>query len=212
MRQSPVGEPAATAVNQSRRLLLLAAVRDGMARGGAAKIGGMDRQTLRDWVHRFNASGPEGLIDNWTDGPKPRLSAEQLAEFAQIVEAGPDREKDEGLWAPGTQGGSRRLPGGAEGIRTSDLRSTGTRALTALPLPRLNTAEGTPLGREDQPSAVARSLKATRKRRRDERSISRCRNPDSAIRPGSRQRTCPAARLVRRRRAFRQRRNSSPDK
>ena len=66
-------------VNQSRRLLSLAAVRDGMDRGAAAKIGGMDRQTLRDWVHRFNASGPEGLIDNWTEGPKPRLSAEQLA-------------------------------------------------------------------------------------------------------------------------------------
>ena len=38
--------------------------------------------------------GPEGLIDNWTEGPKPRLSAEQLAQFAQIVEAAPDREKD----------------------------------------------------------------------------------------------------------------------
>jgi hypothetical protein len=47
-------------VNQSRRLLSLAAVRDGMDRGSAAKIGGMDRQTLRDWVHRFNAAGPEG--------------------------------------------------------------------------------------------------------------------------------------------------------
>jgi transposase len=81
-------------VNQSRRLLSLAAVRDGMDRGSAAKIGGMDRQTLRDWVHRFNASGPEGLIDNWTDGPKPRLSDEQLAEFARIVEAGPDRKED----------------------------------------------------------------------------------------------------------------------
>ena len=57
-------------VNQSRRLLSLAAVRDGMDRGSAAKIGGMDRQTLRDWVHRFNASGPEGLIDNWTEGPE----------------------------------------------------------------------------------------------------------------------------------------------
>ena len=48
-------------VNQSRRLLSLAGVRDGMDRGAAARIGGMDRQTLRDWVHRFNASGPEGL-------------------------------------------------------------------------------------------------------------------------------------------------------
>ena len=81
-------------VNQSRRLLSLAAVRDGMDRGAAAKVGGMDRQTLRDWVHRFNALGPEGLIDNWTQGPEPRLSGEQLAEVAQIVEAGPDREKD----------------------------------------------------------------------------------------------------------------------
>jgi transposase len=81
-------------VNQSRRLLSLAAVRDGMDRGDAAKIGGLDRQTLRDWVHRFNASGPEGLVDNWTEGPKPRLTAEQLARFAQIVEAGPDRARD----------------------------------------------------------------------------------------------------------------------
>ena len=56
-------------VNQSRRLLSLAGVRDGMDRGAAARIGGMDRQTLRDWVHRFNASGPDGLLDNWTEGP-----------------------------------------------------------------------------------------------------------------------------------------------
>ena len=77
---------------ESRWLLSLAAVRDGMDRREAAKIGGMDRQTLRDWVHHFNATGPEGLIDNWTVGPKPRLSAAQLAEFATIGEAGPDRE------------------------------------------------------------------------------------------------------------------------
>ena len=80
-------------VSRSRRLLSLAAVRDGMDRAAAAKIGGMDRQTLRDWVHRFNALGPEGLIDNRTEGPKPRLSEEQLAQFAKIVEAGPDRRK-----------------------------------------------------------------------------------------------------------------------
>ena len=79
---------------QVRRMLALAMVLDGRPRGEAASLNGMDRQTLRDWVHRFNALGPEGLIDNWTQGPKPRLSAEQLAEVAQIVEAGPDREKD----------------------------------------------------------------------------------------------------------------------
>ena len=81
-------------VSQSRRLLSLATVRDGMDRAAAAKIGGMDRQTLRDRVHRFNVSGPEGSIDNRTEGPRPRLSEEQLAQFAKIVEAGPDREKD----------------------------------------------------------------------------------------------------------------------
>jgi transposase len=81
-------------VNQSRRLLSLAAVRDGKDRGEAARIGGMDRQTLRDWVHRFNAAGLEGLVNHWTDGPKPRLSAAQLFELAKIVETGPDRERD----------------------------------------------------------------------------------------------------------------------
>jgi transposase len=81
-------------VNQSRRLLSLAAVRDGMERGAAAKIGGMDRQTLRDWVHRFNADGPKGLLDHWTSGRAPRLGPEQLAEVARIVEAGPDRALD----------------------------------------------------------------------------------------------------------------------
>lgn len=80
-------------VNQSRPLLSLAGVRDGMDRGAAAKIGGMDRQTLRDWVHRFNASGGRASrqLDRRSEG---RLSSEQMAEFARIVEAGPDREKD----------------------------------------------------------------------------------------------------------------------
>lgn len=77
--------------NQSRRLLSLAAVLDGMNRTEAARIGGMDRQTLRDWVHRFNQHGPEGLLDSWAKGPEPRLSTEQRAEIAQLVEVGPDR-------------------------------------------------------------------------------------------------------------------------
>ena len=48
--------------NQSRRLLSLAAVLEGRSREEAARIGGMDRQTLRDWVHHFNEHGPDGLI------------------------------------------------------------------------------------------------------------------------------------------------------
>ena len=80
--------------NQSRRLLSLAAVVDGMSRAEAAMMGGMDRQTLRDWVHRFNAAGPDGLLDKWANGPVPRLSAGQKAELTRIVETGPDREVD----------------------------------------------------------------------------------------------------------------------
>lgn len=80
--------------NQSRRLLSLAAVREGKDRGEAARIGGMDRQTLRDWVHRFNAHGPEGLLDRHYEGPKPRLTAEQLAELSSIAETGPDPKAD----------------------------------------------------------------------------------------------------------------------
>src|ERR671916_586331 len=77
--------------NQSRRLLSLAAVLDGMNQTEAARIGGMDRQTLRDWVHRFNALGPVDLLDIWSKGPEPRLSHEQRAEIAELVETGPDR-------------------------------------------------------------------------------------------------------------------------
>jgi transposase len=50
----------------------------------------MDRQTLRDWVHRYNALGVAGLIDRKAPGPAPRLTAQQEAELAQIVEQGPD--------------------------------------------------------------------------------------------------------------------------
>jgi transposase len=80
--------------NQSRRLLSIAAALDGMSRAEAAKIGGMDRQTLRDWVHRFNARGPEGLKDDRAREKPRRLSATQQAELAEIVETGPDRAVD----------------------------------------------------------------------------------------------------------------------
>lgn len=79
---------------QARRLLSLAAILDGMSREDAARVGGMDRQTLRDWVHRFNAAGPEGLSGQWSSGPSSRLSPEQRAELAAIVEAGPDPRAD----------------------------------------------------------------------------------------------------------------------
>ena len=64
---------------------------DGMNRTEAARIGGIDRQTLRDWVHRFNDRGPEGLKDDWVRDKPRRLDAAQQAELATIVETGPDR-------------------------------------------------------------------------------------------------------------------------
>src|SRR5471030_3404553 len=80
--------------NQGRRLLSLAAILDGMNRTDSARIGGMDRQTLRDWVHRFNEQGPEGLINAKPPGRPSKLSAEQKEELRQLVEAGPDPQKD----------------------------------------------------------------------------------------------------------------------
>ncbi len=61
---------------QTRRLLALAAAYDAMSRAEAAKIGGMDRQTLRDWAHRFNAEGPDGLTNRPGAGRPRRLSAD----------------------------------------------------------------------------------------------------------------------------------------
>ncbi len=76
--------------DQARRLLALALVLDGASRMAAARAAGMDRQTLRDWVHRYNAEGVEGLCDRARSGRPPRLSEARLAELAGLVEAGPD--------------------------------------------------------------------------------------------------------------------------
>ena len=79
---------------QIRRLLSLAAVYDGMNRTEAAKVGGMDRQTLRDWVHRFNEQGPDGLTNKEGAGRPRLITDEQMQELARIVEAGPDPQID----------------------------------------------------------------------------------------------------------------------
>jgi transposase len=75
--------------DQARRLLSIAAVVDGASRAAAAKIGGMDRQTLRDWVHRFNEKGPNGLINHPAPGASPKLSKAQQAKLAALVAQGP---------------------------------------------------------------------------------------------------------------------------
>src|SRR5215212_434746 len=78
----------------ARRMLALALVLDGASRENAARHAGMDRQTLRDWVHRYNEEGLAGLHDRRRPGPKPRLTPEQEAELAAEVERGPDPERD----------------------------------------------------------------------------------------------------------------------
>ncbi len=79
----------------ARRMLALACVMKGQSHEDAAERCGMDRQTLRDWVHRFNAGGLAGLADlPRQNGPKPRLSPEQEAAVAEWVERGPDLVRD----------------------------------------------------------------------------------------------------------------------
>lgn len=74
---------------QARRLLAIAAVLDGATREEAAKVGGMDRQTLRDWVIRFNQAGPDGLINKRAPGAPGKLSKKHKAFLAGLVEDGP---------------------------------------------------------------------------------------------------------------------------
>ena len=71
---------------QARRLLALALVVDGASRTAAARAAGMERQTLRDWVHRYNAEGVEGLCDRARSGRPPRLGGSA----GRVGEAGPD--------------------------------------------------------------------------------------------------------------------------
>jgi transposase len=75
--------------NQSRRLLALAEIYDDGSRGQAARIGGIGLQTIRDWVLRFNARGPDGLIDGKAPGRAPKLNGAQREALVRIVESGP---------------------------------------------------------------------------------------------------------------------------
>ena len=74
---------------QVRRLLALAAIYEGATRSEAARIGGVTLQIVRDWVVRFNADGPAGLVDRKPSGCRPMLDADQRRALAEIVKAGP---------------------------------------------------------------------------------------------------------------------------
>ena len=89
-------EAAARSINArvSRRLLAIAMVLDGHSRQAAAEACAMDRQTLRDWVLRYNDHGLAGLLDHAHPGRQRWLTVEQEAEVDGWVEAGPDLAKD----------------------------------------------------------------------------------------------------------------------
>lgn len=78
----------------ARRMLAIALVLEGKDRKTAAETCGMDRQTLCDWVHRYNAQGLAGLENRKGRGRPSRLTTEQKAELAALVESGPDTEQD----------------------------------------------------------------------------------------------------------------------
>jgi transposase len=80
--------------NAARRMLAIALALDGQSREEAAMSCGMDRQTLRDWVRRYNAEGMAGLVNRRAPGPAPRLSAEQEVMVDRWVEEGASLERD----------------------------------------------------------------------------------------------------------------------
>ena len=71
-------------------MLALAMVLEGRPRTEAAQQNGMDRQKLRDWVHRYNDAGIHGLKSLQSPGPPPALTAGQMAELRSLVVDGPD--------------------------------------------------------------------------------------------------------------------------
>ena len=80
--------------NQARRLLALSLIYDGGSRTEAAHHADVSVQTVRDWILRFNAAGPDGLVDGKSTGTPPRLNATQREAVAEMVEAGPIPYRD----------------------------------------------------------------------------------------------------------------------
>ena len=75
--------------DQTRRLLALAVIYEGGSRTDAARMGAVGLQTVRDWVLRFNAKGPEGLLTDKAPGARPLLNPEQRQALERIIEEGP---------------------------------------------------------------------------------------------------------------------------
>jgi transposase len=151
---------------QTRRLLALAVIYDGGSRSAAATLGGVGRQTVRDWVLAFNADGPAGLLDGRAPGKPPLLSDEQRHALAQIIEAGPIpaahgvvrwRLIDLAQWLFDAYGLSISKP-----TLSRALRALGFRKLSARPRHHAQDAEALAAFKKTSPPIWRRSRRARR--------------------------------------------------
>lgn len=155
--------------SQVRRLMALASIYEGGTRGEAARIGGVGLQTVRDWVLRFNAAGPDGLIDGKAPGAAPLLDAERRRALARIVESGP---------VPAAHGVVRwRLIDLAQWIwdefaisiskqtLSRQLRTLGYRKLSARPRHHAQEADAIPAFKKTFPPSWRRSARRSRRAR-----------------------------------------------
>lgn len=147
--------------NHVRRLLTMATIYEGGTRSDAARFGDVGLQTVRDWVLRFNAAGPDGLIDGIPPGGIPLLDAAQRRALADIVESGP---------IPASHGVVRwRLIDLAQWVwdefsisiskqtLSRELRAMGYRKLSARPRHHSQDAEAIPTFKKTSPPLWQRS-------------------------------------------------------
>jgi len=146
LRKAASGEKDGAA---ARRILALALVLDGLDRKMAAETCGMNRQTLRDWVHRYNAEGLAGLRNLKSPGPGSKLTARQQAELAELVEAGRPRGARGSALAAGRS--AQRI---AAALRCRATRAFGREGSGQARLPQAVGKAPPPAGRRKGPRGV----------------------------------------------------------
>lgn len=151
---------------QTRRLLALAVIYDGGSRSEAAKVGGVGLQVIRDWVLRFNAEGPVGLLDRKAPGAARRLDEAHRRALAALVESGPIpaihgvvrwRRKDLVQWLHEAFGVVV-----AETTVGRELRAMGFRRLTARPRHHAQNERALEAFKKTSPKSWQRSGRACR--------------------------------------------------
>lgn len=151
---------------QVRRLLALAVIYDGGARGDAARLGGVGLQTVRDWVLRFNRLGPDGLVDGKAPGQAPLLDDGHRQALAQVIERGPIpaahgvvrwRLVDLIAWLHDEYGLSV-----SKQTLSRELRAMGYRKLSARPRHHAQDADAIPAFKKTSPPRWQKSGRASR--------------------------------------------------